>query len=183
MFAFISGRRSGKTWQVAKWFWENPSERGILVADEKHKREMLRALQYTMPATLDEYHTNHFYRSSILVAGEHQGYRGRYPFREIGIDDLDRVLGRMFGQYGQVEMVTATATLVSPPPFLHTRNLFNDDKDTVDGDIVDSYEVEGRRALPRAATGSGVEDSGSTIQSGTASYPRSGSGRNYRLDV
>jgi hypothetical protein len=148
MFAFIAGRRSGKTAQVARWFWESPQERGILVADQKHKQNMQRELSRMTPATLDEYHYKHFVKDSVIIAEHYDQFRGRFPFRQIGIDDLDAVLGRLFGQYGQVEIVTATATLIAPAMPFHQAAA--NGGDVVDGDVVEDNDraVEGYKALP-----------------------------------
>lgn len=172
MFVFISGRRSGKTWQVARWFWEDPERRTILVADAKHKREVVRALQYTMPNTIDSSRLDHFWRSSVIIVGSIERMRGFGHYRQIGIDDLDRVLGNLFGPYGAVDMVTATATLVSPPPFIPRDN-------TVNGEVVDDngHEINSWRSVE------GAEPQRASLQIESASYPRLGSGRNNRLDV
>lgn len=112
MIVLTGGRQSGKTSAVIRWLMEAPGHRGVLVLNEDRKIHLIRTLQRAYPDLIGRVH----WRDYVITVDDVQGgfFRGRDhrhgPFVELGIDDAEEVLSRLFGS--RVEMAAMTATWI-----------------------------------------------------------------------
>lgn len=95
--AIVGDRQSGKTTELAHWFFESPSTRGIVVATHSTR----------------EYFIKHFGMNPdrIAVVGP-LTFRGRSDIEEVGIDEVGLVLASVIGKYPAA--ITFTGSVRKP---------------------------------------------------------------------
>jgi hypothetical protein len=156
MFVIVAGRGAGKTTALVDWFFEHPGYRGIIVANDSIKRNMVRELARKAAQLGFERCTPKWLTPFVVSARDfamHGWLRG-HQARQWAIDDADQVLQTMFGV--EIDYVAMNATLV---PRIVGAQIFDESHswkapsgDHVDGETI---EVEGvqrattpHRALP-----------------------------------
>lgn len=139
MIVYVAGRQQGKTTAIVRWLLEDPQHRCILVGDQERKKHIMRFLYRFAPIR-----DKKFWEDRIFLAAPIHFQQRGYLAREIGIDDLEYVLGILFRS--EVQFVTTTATPLGPG----LRDTFEDFGDYIDGEAAwadDTLEIEGRRAI------------------------------------
>jgi hypothetical protein len=110
VIVLTGGRASGKTSALIRWVMENPSERGILCLDEQRARHIIHMFERVYPNFTWEWKHNvvtvQYMLYSTRGRGNHLSLQG--PFREIGIDDAEEVLSRLFGSRVGMAVMNAT---------------------------------------------------------------------------
>lgn len=109
IFAYISGRRMGKTEAIVSWLLSDPECRTIIVCD-RHRQEHIinvigRKVKYTRGRK--------FWEERVVIFDlRYNAMRGKYPGL-VAIDDLDTILQIMFhSSRDRVDLVTMTATCI-----------------------------------------------------------------------
>lgn len=109
MIVLTGGRQSGKTSALIRWLMESP-DRGILCLDQQRAEHLVRTLQRAYP-----YIRRNWRENIVTVEGMLHFIRGRGsrlslsgPFREMGIDDAEEVLSKLFGTQVGIAAMTAT---------------------------------------------------------------------------
>lgn len=111
VIVLTGGRASGKTSAMIRWVMENPQERGILCLDRRRAEHIVSMMHRAYPDFQWEWKNNVItveYMERRFSRGVGRGEYG--PFREIGIDDAEEVLSRLFGS--RVEMAAMNATWI-----------------------------------------------------------------------
>lgn len=137
MFVMVAGRGQGKTHAIVNWLMEQPGERAVIVNNSREAEYMERLLRQAYDAhRVSQDRWRAFTHDVILLpidARHWQSLRGR--FREIAIDDAERVLQTLFEV--PIAFVTMNATLM---PTVPARVDPGARKDYVDGEEVDHEE-------------------------------------------
>jgi hypothetical protein len=128
MFVMVAGRQQGKSLTILNWLMEQPNRRGILTSDNKRRQYLLHMLERLYP-NLTYIPGRGYWSQRILVVDERPFGAGLRRFAELGIDDAETVLERMFN--ARVEFVTLNATLIPVAPRMAPPQ---EQGDFVDGD-------------------------------------------------
>lgn len=127
MFAYISGRRMGKTEAVVNWLLADPERRTIIVANRQRQQHIVSTIGRKVRYSRGK---GYWLERVVIFDLRYNQMRGRYP-GEVAIDDLDEVLQLIFqpGLANSVTFITMTATCIQD----FTENE-NSEGEYIDGD-------------------------------------------------
>lgn len=136
LFVLITGRQHGKTQAIVSWLMEDPSWRGVIVANHQRKAEIMARIRRTPLAYLGK----RYWEERVITVGRFpMQLRGR-GFREVALEDFEHLFQEMYGV--PVGFLVATGTVIAPD--------MPDTDGVIDGEEVwpDEEPLELEAALP-----------------------------------